>query len=253
MTPRASTKTSTLGGQDKGKRTSSNLTGQTGSSSGLTDPQGGLTGAQTGLTSVSSKSGNSSTVGTRKKPSFKELLAKYEKEGAVQKQKEWPDKAKGSKSTSISSEQSDSRLRQGNCVVMPNSELIAPWFWSYPCYYTLLDYSIMYMQIYYIQYPSMYPNCIPQRPISNNLVKKDLNCSKEGEKNVKKDSKYLQPRWCPSGLSHTQKRRLQRLRNQEKMEQQVEVEPTKPIAMKKVWRPKQIVSSSTWRKARCGR
>jgi hypothetical protein len=29
------------------------------------------------------------------------------------------------------------------------------------------------------------------------------------------------------------------------MEQQVEVKPTKPIAMKKVWRPKQIVSSST--------
>ena len=44
-TPRASTKTSTLGGQDKGKRTSSNLTGQTGSSSSLTGPQGGLTGA----------------------------------------------------------------------------------------------------------------------------------------------------------------------------------------------------------------
>ena len=101
------------------------------------------------------------------------------------------------------------------------------------------------MQSYYIQYPSMYPNCIPQRPIINNLVGKDLNCSKKGEKNVKKDSKYLRPRWCPSGLSYTQKRRLQCLRNQEKMEQQVEVEPTKQVAMKKVWRPKQIVSSST--------
>ena len=98
------------------------------------------------------------------------------------------------------------------------------------------------MQSYYIQYPSMYSNCIPQRSISNNLVEKDLNCSKEGEKNVKKDSKYLHPRWCPSGLSYTQKRRLQCLRNQEKMEQQVEVQPTKPIAMKKVWRPKQIIS-----------
>ena len=100
------------------------------------------------------------------------------------------------------------------------------------------------MQPYYIQYPSMYPNCIPQRPISNNLVEKDLNCSKEGEKKMKKDSKFLQPRWCPSGLSHTQKME-QCLRNQEKMEQQVEVEPSKPVAMKKVWRPKQIVSSST--------
>ena len=102
----------------------------------------------------------------------------------------------------------------------------------------------MYIQPYYIQYSSMYPNCIPQRPINNNLVEKDLNCSKEGEKNVKKDSKYLYPRWCPSDLSHTQKRRLQRLRNQEKMEQQVEAQPTKLIAMKKVWRPNKIVSST---------
>ena len=52
----------------------------------------------------------------------------------------------------------------------------------------------------------MYPNCISQRPITNNLVEKDLNCSKEGEKDVKKNSKYLQPRWCPSDLSHTQKK-----------------------------------------------
>ena len=27
-------------------------------------------------------------------------------------------------------------------------------------------------------------------------------------------SKYHQPRWCPPGLSHSQKRRLQRLRRQ---------------------------------------
>ena len=101
------------------------------------------------------------------------------------------------------------------------------------------------MQPYYIQYPSIYPSCISQRPISNNLIKKDLNCSNESEKNVKEDSKYLQPRWCPSGLSHTQKRRLQHLSKQETMEQQVEVKQIKPVAMKKVWRPKQIVSSST--------
>ena len=77
---------------------------------------------------MSSKSGNSSTVGTRKKPSFKELLAKYEKEGAVQEHKEWPDEAKSAKTTSTFSEQLDSRLHQGNCVVTPNSEPIAPWF-----------------------------------------------------------------------------------------------------------------------------
>ena len=37
-TPRVATKTSTLRGQGKGKKTSSNLTGQTGTSSGLTGP-----------------------------------------------------------------------------------------------------------------------------------------------------------------------------------------------------------------------
>ena len=88
-------------------------------------------------------------------------------------------------------------------------------------------------QSYYIQYPSIYPSCISQRPINNNLFGKDLSCSKEGEKDVKESSKYLQPRWCPSGLSHTQKRKLQRLRKQESMEQQVEVEPTKLVATKK--------------------
>ena len=87
------------------------------------------------------------------------------------------------------------------------------------------------MQSYYIQYPSIYPSCTSQRPISNNLVKKNLDCSKKGDKNLKQDSNYLQPRWCPSGLSHTQKRRLQRLRKQESMEQQVEIKPT---AMKKI-------------------
>ena len=31
--------------------------------------------------------------------------------------------------------------------------------------------------------------------------------------------KYHQPRWCPLGLNHTQKRKLQRLRNKKKKEQ----------------------------------
>ena len=34
--------------------------------------------------------------------------------------------------------------------------------------------------------------------------------------------KYHQPRWCPSGLTHTQKRKLQRLRNKEKKEKEKE-------------------------------
>ena len=92
----------------------------------------------------------------------------------------------------------------------------------------------LWMNPYYILYTFIYPTYISQRLISNNLVEKNFNCSKEGETDMKKDSKYLQPRWCPSGLSHTQKRRLQRLRKQETMEQQVEVKLTKPVAMKKV-------------------
>ena len=32
------------------------------------------------------------------------------------------------------------------------------------------------------------------------------------------ESKYHQPRWCPPGLSHSQKRRLQCLRRQEQKE-----------------------------------
>ena len=60
------------------------------------------------------------------------------------------------------------------------------------------------MQSYYIQYPPMYPNhALLQRSIiaSNNLVKQDVDCSKENKKSKGRDSKYLQPRWCPSGLS----------------------------------------------------
>ena len=103
------------------------------------------------------------------------------------------------------------------------------------------------MQSYYIQYPHMYPNhALLQRPIvaSYNLVKQDADCSKEDEKSKKQDSKYLQPRWCPSGFFHTQKRRPQRMRK-ESMEQQVEAVPKMSAITKKVWRPKQVVSTST--------
>ena len=34
--------------------------------------------------------------------------------------------------------------------------------------------------------------------------------------------KYFQPRWCPPGLTHTQKRRLQHLRRQEQKEKEAE-------------------------------
>ena len=61
------------------------------------------------------------------------------------------------------------------------------------------------MQSYYIHYPPLYPSFASQRPISDNLIKKNIDCSKECEKSIKQDSKYLQPRWCPSDLSRTKK------------------------------------------------
>ncbi|KAJ1265660.1 hypothetical protein BS78_08G093100 [Paspalum vaginatum] len=56
----------------------------------------------------------------------------------------------------------------------------------------------------------------------------------------------LMAKWCPSGLSHTQKRMLHRLRQQELKDQQAEVmEPMKEVcATKQEWRPKKIVSAS---------
>ena len=74
----------TLGGQDKKKKADNKSTGLTGHSGGLTSSTG-LTGHGTGLTGASSKSGNSSEIKTR--ATFKELLAKYEKEGSAQRQK----------------------------------------------------------------------------------------------------------------------------------------------------------------------
>ena len=74
--PRVAAKASTLGGQDKEK-------GADNKSTGLTGHSGGLTGHGTGLTGVPSKVGNSSGTKDKKRPSFKELLAKYEKNGAT--------------------------------------------------------------------------------------------------------------------------------------------------------------------------
>jgi len=78
------------------------------------------------------------------------------------------------------------------------------------------------MQSYYIQYPPIYPShTSSQRLIvaSNNLVKRDIDCSMADEKSEKQDSRYLQPKWCPTGLSQTQNRRLQHLHKKEAMEQ----------------------------------
>jgi hypothetical protein len=66
---------STLGGQDK-RKTNNKFTGLTGS-------RGGLTGTKTGLTGACREFGSFSRNKTM--PSFKELLAKYEKQEVIQK------------------------------------------------------------------------------------------------------------------------------------------------------------------------
>ncbi|KAK1617344.1 hypothetical protein QYE76_022861 [Lolium multiflorum] len=69
------------------------------------------------------------------------------------------------------------------------------------------------------------------------------------------EDRYHRPRWCPDGLSHSQKRRVQRLRNLEEAEAQYlytlrrarpdlaakiqQTLETKARPPKKVWRPKQ--------------
>ena len=45
----------------------------------------GLTGAKTGLIGAPSEPANSSGAKNKRRPSFKELLTKYEKEGIAQK------------------------------------------------------------------------------------------------------------------------------------------------------------------------
>jgi hypothetical protein len=58
------------------------------------------------------------------------------------------------------------------------------------------------------------------------------------------DPKYSMPRWCPSGLTRSQKRKLQRLRAKENHEKEVEkifndTHPQYPPPQKR-WRPKAI-------------
>ena len=152
--PRVAAKDSMLGGQDKKKGADSKSTGLTGSKDGRTGP----TGSRTGLTGAPSKSGNSSKIKTR--PSFKELLAKYEMKGSFQRQKGRPSKVKDTGSSSRHQEQSS----RGNYT--SSSGTIAPWYCWYPYFYTPMDYSRMHMQSYYIQYPPIYPNhALLQRPI----------------------------------------------------------------------------------------
>jgi hypothetical protein len=174
------------------------------------------------------------------RPSFEELLAKYKRNGAARKQRSRSYDTKGKKASPRHGGQQGMRQQQYNDGFVPYSVggSVLPWFWYYPCYYS-------YMQPYVIQYSPPCPNYgSMQRPIvaSNNLDKSAPNDHKVYEKDSKGNAKSPQPRWCPSGLSYTQKRRLQRMRKQKSMEQRAEVKPARSAATKQVWRPKQVVS-----------
>ena len=53
-------------------------------------------------------------------------------------------------------------------------------------------------------------------------IKKPFTANDHEASSNKVADKYHQPRWCPEGLTHTQKRKLQRLRNKEKREKEAE-------------------------------
>jgi hypothetical protein len=87
---------------------------------------------------------------------------------------------------------------------------------------------------------------------------KSASTSKEGDTTAIKtaDPKYSMPRWCPSGLTRPQKRKLQRLRAKESKEKEVEkylmthIHSTPPP--QKRWRPKVIEINQTTMKTENG-
>ena len=110
----AEQQSSSAGGQYKKKKADNKSTGLTGHNSGLSGPTG-LSGLRTGLTGASSESERSSRSKIR--PSFKKLLAKYEKQGATQKKKQQPGEVKDMRSSSKLQEQSICCPHQNNYVV----------------------------------------------------------------------------------------------------------------------------------------
>jgi hypothetical protein len=78
---------------------------------------------------------------------------------------------------------------------------------------------------------------------SANTTKKDTTTNKTA------DPKYSMPRWCPAGLTRSQKRKLQRLRAKESQEKEAEkifndTHPLYPPPQKK-WRPKAVEEKQT--------
>jgi hypothetical protein len=74
------------------------------------------------------------------------------------------------------------------------------------------------------------------------------NTNKKGGTTINKtaDPKYSMPRWCPSGLTRSQNRKLQRLRAQEKEAEKIfnDTHPQYPPPQKR-WRPKAVEENQT--------
>jgi hypothetical protein len=146
-------------------------------------------------------------------------LTKYKREGAIKVRSNQPI---GAKRIKAPPRHKGINHQRGNFSQYSFVGSVMPSSWYYPCYYSPADYSSMYMNSYMIQYPIAYSNYNTlQRPIvcNSNLVKNDV-CitNKQGENSKKQNAKEMQPRWCSSSLSHTQRKRLQRLRKRGAME-----------------------------------
>jgi hypothetical protein len=134
-TPKVAAKASTLGGQGKMKKTdntSISLIGAPDRSDRC--PQ------------------RCPKVKKKVKPTFEELLAKYKKKGASQKQRGRPSKDKNLKLSTKNQNIPCSYKSQENYVATPYSYAgpISPWSWSYPSYYSPLDYANLHMCSYMI-------------------------------------------------------------------------------------------------------
>ncbi|KAK1680774.1 hypothetical protein QYE76_041622 [Lolium multiflorum] len=92
-------------------------------------------------------------------------------------------------------------------------------------------------------------------PLPHQSKRAESSQEEDFEESDREEGRYHRPRWCPDGLSHSQKRRVQRLRNLEEAEAQYlytlrrarpdlaakiqQTLETKARPPKKVWRPKQ--------------
>ena len=68
--------------------------------------------------------------------------------------------------------------------------------------------------------------------------------SSQTEVTKSRDPKYTQPKWCPPGITKTQRRKLQRARNREKAKKEAEqardaeFNAERPMVPDQVWVPK---------------